>query len=80
MDASIVLFSLVLLLLELGINFDHIWVKTQSVLLPTKQINEHILDDADLAGPLVFCFLFGVCLLLVRSPPLQMTVWNEAYM
>lgn len=52
---------------ELGINFDHIWLKTQSVLLPTKQINEHILDDADLAGPLVFCFLFGVCLLLVSS-------------
>ncbi|RLN72673.1 hypothetical protein BBJ28_00021891, partial [Nothophytophthora sp. Chile5] len=45
---------------ELGIHFEHIWAKTQSVLLPTKQINEHILDDADLAGPLVFCFLFGV--------------------
>lgn len=55
------------LLEELGINFEHIWVKTQSVLLPTKKINEHILDDADLAGPLVFCFVFGMCLLLVRS-------------
>ncbi|GMF41466.1 unnamed protein product [Phytophthora fragariaefolia] len=54
-------------LVELGINFEHIWAKTVSVLLPTKQINEHILDDADLAGPLVFCFLFGMCLLLVRG-------------
>lgn len=43
-------------------------MKTQSVLLPTKQINEHILDDADLAGPLVFCFIFGMCLLLVSDP------------
>lgn len=54
------------LLEELGIHFEHIWAKTQSVLLPNKQINEHILDDADLAGPLVFCFVFGMCLLLVR--------------
>uniref|UniRef100_K3WQV6 Protein YIPF n=1 Tax=Globisporangium ultimum (strain ATCC 200006 / CBS 805.95 / DAOM BR144) TaxID=431595 RepID=K3WQV6_GLOUD len=55
------------LLEELGINFEHIWLKTQSVLLPMKQINEHILDDADLAGPLVFCFLFGMCLLLAAK-------------
>ncbi|KAG2770516.1 hypothetical protein PC129_g10876 [Phytophthora cactorum] len=55
------------LLEELGINFEHIWAKTVSVLLPTKQINEHILDDADLAGPLVFCFLFGMCLLLAAK-------------
>jgi len=25
----------------------------------------HLMDDADLAGPLIFCFLFGVFLLLV---------------
>ncbi|GLD97768.1 hypothetical protein PINS_up006465 [Pythium insidiosum] len=55
------------LLEELGINFEHIWTKTQSVLLPTKQINEHILDDADLAGPLVYCFVFGFCLLLAAK-------------
>ncbi|OQR91251.1 hypothetical protein THRCLA_09057 [Thraustotheca clavata] len=52
------------LLEELGVNFNHIWTKTLSVLLPTKQINENILDDTDLAGPLVFCFIFGTCLLL----------------
>jgi len=52
------------LLEELGIRFDHIWSKTQAVVLPTKTISEHILDDADLAGPLVFCLLLGACLLL----------------
>eukprot|EP00428_Durinskia_dybowskii_P062651 CAMPEP_0170390184 /NCGR_PEP_ID=MMETSP0117_2-20130122/19009_1 /TAXON_ID=400756 /ORGANISM="Durinskia baltica, Strain CSIRO CS-38" /LENGTH=229 /DNA_ID=CAMNT_0010646209 /DNA_START=28 /DNA_END=714 /DNA_ORIENTATION=- len=52
------------LLEELGINFDHIWAKTQAVLIPTKQINAHILDDSDLAGPLCFCLLLGSCLLL----------------
>lgn len=78
------------LLEELGIHFDHIWAKTQAVLIPTKvrlffmliiyiqvidfnvlyllsctqQINAHILDDSDLAGPLCFCLLLGSCLLL----------------
>ena len=27
-------------------------------------MDEHILDDADLAGPLFFCLLLGACLLL----------------
>jgi uncharacterized MnhB-related membrane protein len=27
-------------------------------------LSEHILDDADLAGPLLFCLLLGSCLLL----------------
>eukprot|EP01035_Chromulina_nebulosa_P020483 gene20483-26573_t len=49
---------------ELGIRFDHILSKTLAVMLPTKQITEHILDDADLAGPLVFCLLLGSLLLL----------------
>jgi len=52
------------LLEELGIRFDHILSKTLAVMLPTKQITEHILDDADLAGPLVFCLLLGSLLLL----------------
>lgn len=55
------------LLEELGINFEHIWMKTQSVLIPTRPITEHILDDTDLAGPLVFCFVFGMCLLLAAK-------------
>jgi len=52
------------LLEELGIRFDHIWNKTQAVMYPRKKLDEHILDDADLAGPLFFCLLLGSCLLL----------------
>ena len=51
------------LLEELGIRFDHILLKTQAVINPTKVLNEHILDDADLAGPLVFCLMLGASLL-----------------
>ena len=39
-------------------------MKTQAVVNPTKSLSEHILDDADLAGPLFFCLLLGSCLLL----------------
>ena len=39
-------------------------MKTQAVINPTKSLGEHILDDADLAGPLFFCLLLGSCLLL----------------
>ncbi|KAJ1507700.1 Protein yipf5 [Coelomomyces lativittatus] len=52
------------LLEELGINFNHIRMKTIAVLNPIKPINRHIMDDADLAGPLLFCFLFGLFLLM----------------
>jgi len=52
------------LLEELGIRFDHIWSKTQAVIIPNRSISEHILDDADLAGPIFFCLLLGACLLL----------------
>jgi hypothetical protein len=63
-------------LIELGIHFDHIWMKTRSVLLPTKKISEHILDDTDLAGPLVFAFVLGMCLLLVRRSLLYFYKYN----
>jgi hypothetical protein len=52
------------LLEELGINFDHIRAKTQAVLHPGRSIPAHMMDDADLAGPLVFCLALGFCLLL----------------
>ncbi|XP_031557064.1 protein YIPF5-like [Actinia tenebrosa] len=52
------------LLEELGINFEHIWQKTLSVLNPLQQIESNIMDDTDLAGPLVFCLAFGGFLLL----------------
>jgi hypothetical protein len=52
------------LLEELGINFSHIRAKSMTVLNPLQQVDEHIMDDADLAGPLLFFFLFGMLLLL----------------
>lgn len=53
------------LLEELGVNFQHIQTKTLTVLNPMARIEPHLMDDADLAGPLLFCGLFGTFLLLV---------------
>ncbi|KAF8630653.1 hypothetical protein AX15_002803 [Amanita polypyramis BW_CC] len=52
------------LLEELGINFSHIRDKSLTVLNPLQQVDERIMDDADLAGPIIFVFCFGTCLLL----------------
>ncbi|KAH7888758.1 Yip1-domain-containing protein [Phlebopus sp. FC_14] len=52
------------LLEELGINFSHIRAKSMTVLNPLERVDEHIMDDADLAGPLLFFFCFGMLLLL----------------
>ncbi|XP_041360073.1 protein YIPF5-like [Gigantopelta aegis] len=49
---------------ELGINFDHIVQKTTAVLNPLKVTDHDIMQDTDLAGPLVFCLSFGVSLML----------------
>ncbi|KAK4052577.1 hypothetical protein OIO90_004346 [Microbotryomycetes sp. JL221] len=56
------------LLEEIGVNFDHIWQKSLAVLNPLKTVNSHIMDDADLAGPLVFCSVFASFLLLSGKP------------
>ena len=40
-------------------------VQTLTVLNPMARIDNHIMDDADLAGPVLFCALFGTFLLLV---------------
>uniref|UniRef100_A0A0N4UP69 Protein YIPF n=1 Tax=Dracunculus medinensis TaxID=318479 RepID=A0A0N4UP69_DRAME len=48
------------LLEELGINFLHIREKTLAVLNPVGTV----IADQDLAGPLAFCLLFGLALLL----------------
>lgn len=61
------LFLFALLETELGINFSHIRVKSMTVLNPLKQVDEHIMDDADMAGPILFCFSFATFLLLVGS-------------
>ncbi|XP_036380697.1 protein YIPF5 [Megalops cyprinoides] len=52
------------LLEELGINFDHIWQKTLTVLHPMKAADGSIMTETDLAGPMVFCLAFGATLLL----------------
>jgi len=56
------------LLEELGINFYHIRAKSLTVLNPLQRIDEHIMDDADLAGPLLFFFWFATFLLFSGKP------------
>ncbi|GAB7345731.1 hypothetical protein MBLNU457_4002t3 [Dothideomycetes sp. NU457] len=52
------------LLEELGVNFEHIKMKTMTVLNPMARVDQHIMDDSDLAGPILFFLLFGTFLLL----------------
>lgn len=40
--------------------------QTLTVLNPFARIDQHIMDDSDLAGPILFCLLFGTFLLFVR--------------
>ncbi|QSZ30084.1 hypothetical protein DSL72_004604 [Monilinia vaccinii-corymbosi] len=51
------------LLEELGVNFGHIRSKTLAVLNPLAHIDQNIMDDSDLAGPILFFLLFGTFLL-----------------
>lgn len=53
------------LIAELGINFEHIWQKTLTVLNPMKPADGSIMNETDLTGPLVFCLALGATLLLV---------------
>ena len=46
-----------------------IGAKSMTVLNPLCRVNEHIMDDADLAGPLIFCFFFATFLLFVCILP-----------
>nr|XP_020725051.1 protein YIPF7 isoform X2 [Odocoileus virginianus texanus] len=52
------------LLEELGINFDHIWQKTLTVLNPMKPADGSIMNETDLTGPVLFCMALGATLLL----------------
>merc|ERR1719454_2793021 len=52
------------LLEELGINFEHILLKTKLVLNPLRSISQEIVNETDLAGPLVFIVALGSMLLL----------------
>merc|ERR1712243_191093 len=47
------------LLEELGINPDHIFQKTLTVLNPMRTTDASIAGDSDLAGPIVFAVAFG---------------------
>jgi protein YIPF5/7 len=52
------------LLEELGVNPKKIYLKTITVINPMKAVDESIMDDADLAGPITFVAMLGTCLLL----------------
>ena len=52
---------------ELGINFDHIWQKTLTVLNPMKPADGSIMNETDLTGPILFCVALGATLLLVMN-------------
>lgn len=52
------------LLEELGINFDHIWQKTLTVLNPLKPADGSIMNETDLTGPILFCVALGATLLM----------------
>ncbi|KAJ3165493.1 hypothetical protein HK101_000204 [Irineochytrium annulatum] len=52
---------------ELEINFEHIVRKALVVLNPLRPVERNIMEDTDLAGPLIFCFLFGSFLLFSRG-------------
>ncbi|KAK8818281.1 hypothetical protein WA556_006101, partial [Blastocystis sp. ATCC 50177/Nand II] len=52
------------LLEELGIDFSHIYNKIWVVLNPRARIDSVLSQDADLTGPILFCFLIALLLLL----------------
>uniref|UniRef100_A0A8C2M646 Protein YIPF n=1 Tax=Cricetulus griseus TaxID=10029 RepID=A0A8C2M646_CRIGR len=52
------------LLEELGINFDHIWQKTLTVLNPMKPADGSIMNETDLTGPILFCVALGATMLM----------------
>lgn len=60
------------LLEELGVNLEHIWLKTRAVAVPSKRWthNEALMDpqlivsDADMVGPLALALLLGGEMLL----------------
>ncbi|ODQ66696.1 Yip1-domain-containing protein [Nadsonia fulvescens var. elongata DSM 6958] len=49
---------------ELDVNLEQIVTKSLIVLRPFSCVNRNIMNDSDLAGPLIFCLLFGISLLL----------------
>jgi len=56
------------LLEELGVNWQHIRMKTLTVLNPLRTVDQNLMDDTDLAGPIIFCLLFATFLFLGGKP------------
>lgn len=52
------------LLEELGVNFEHIWQKTLTVLNPLMPADGSIMNETDLTGPILFCIAMGATLLM----------------
>lgn len=55
-------------------------MQTLSVLNPMARIDQHIMDDSDLAGPILFFLLFGFFLLFVCTFLLSLTISTRAGM
>lgn len=51
--------------IELGFDFRFIYKKILASLNPLRSLDNDIIQDADLAGPIIFCFGLGLLLLLV---------------
>ena len=51
--------------IELGIDFRHILNKILVEINPRKRIDSVLVNDADLTGPILFCFILSVFMLLV---------------
>ncbi|KAB5595119.1 Protein YIPF5 [Ceratobasidium theobromae] len=56
------------LLEELGVNLSHVRAKSLAVLNPLGRVDEHIMDDADLAGPLIILLCLATFLLMSGRP------------
>lgn len=71
---SRVSFLSLLIVVELGIDFSHIYNKIWVVLNPRGKIDNVLAQDADLTGPILFCFLIALLLLLVVTCFLNLVV------
>lgn len=52
------------LLKELGVDFREIWGRTKSVLNPKRSLEDTHMEDADLAGPVIFALALACILIL----------------
>jgi hypothetical protein len=50
-----------------------------TVLNPLRRVDEHIMDEADMAGPIVFFFSFAMFLLLVRIHSISIPLANPLH-